>query len=143
VPVRTVQDFLAGRTPREETMQPIERGVTEVARVLVRETSETGGFAFVTGGAITGADQLAYAPPDEIVRALVAWDRARRVHEAWTASLTCPACGREADPLHVCPGPALRVCACGCGEVLPAGVRTDRRYLSDAHRKRAGRRRTQ
>jgi len=139
VPVRTVWDFLAGRTPREETMQAIERGVTEAARVLVRETSETGGFAFVTGGAITGADQLAYAPPDEIVRALVAWDRARRAHEAWSASLSCPVCGGEAGPLHVCPGPPLRRCACGCGRVLPAGSRANRLYLSDAHRKGAAR----
>lgn len=137
VPVRTVRDFLAGRTPRGETMRALERGITEAAR----RTPDPDGFLFASGGAYTGAytgeGQFVYVPPDEAVRAFVGWDRSRQAHEAWAASLSCPACGGEAGPLHVCPEPALRACACGCGTALRVGARPDARYVSDAHRKRA------
>lgn len=137
VPVRTVQRFLAGRTPSERTMQAIVWGAT----AMIVKTVDPDGWAFATGGGYAG-ERLAPVVvgfTETRVRAFLSFDRARRANEAWTASLSCPACGGEVGPLHFCPEPALRHCACGCGEVLPAGVRTDRLYLSDAHRKRAAR----
>lgn len=119
-------------------MRAVEGGVTEA---ILATPVGPDAWSFATGGAYTatGIDPMVVGFPESRVRAFLSWDRSRRAHEAWTASLSCPACGGEAGPLHVCPEPALPLCACGCGASL-TGSRSNRRYVKDSHRKRADRR---
>ena len=78
-----------------------------------------------------------------------------------TTTSTCPVCNRPlpsrtgrgrprkyhdgCDPNRNSrrPVPQVRRCACGCGEVLPAAMRADARFLTPAHQQRDAYRRRQ
>lgn len=136
VPASTIRRVLQGRPPSDRTRTAVVRAVEDLS---TEAPVPDEGWRIATGGA--RYMNLAGGLLGEArVWVYLGWTRVRRQLVALDAGSTCAGCGEPyPEPLHACTYVAGRPCACGCGETIPDGARSDRRYVSDAHRMRATR----